>query len=236
MAKPKMIRFNELAGVPCYYARVNVAYGDLARTTSRTDKGRLRSLAPSFKARMNACIAEVYWLCYGRLGPLQAITSGGAYVNKAGWHKKGKAYDLGGLHWPAQKLVLIRTARNFTKTGTADDWPLYLAVEAIIRRHFGTVLGILHNADHYNHWHIDPGTKVGFWTKGFGAKTRVVFLQAVLKDIWGHYQGTLDGDFGPKSKAAVAVVRSQLGLGPLTNPAAWSQFLLLTAMLGLQHG
>jgi len=234
-AKPKMVRFNELAGIPCYYARVNAAYGDLARTTSRTDKGRMRSLAPSFKARMDACIAEIYWLTYGLLGPLQAITSGGAYVNKPGWHRKGKAYDLGGLHWPERKLVLIQTA-SARKLGEDWNWHLYLAVEAAIRRHFGTVLGILHNRQHWNHYHIDPGTKVGFWTEGFGATTRITFLQAVLKDIWGHYVGKLDGDYGPKSKAAVAAVRKELALGPLENPTAWSQFLLLTAMSGIQHG
>lgn len=233
--KPKMIRFNELAGIPCYYARINAAYGDLARTTSRTAAGRMRSLTASFKARMDACMAEVYWLTFGHLGPLQAITSGGAYVNKGGFHGKGRAYDLGGLHWPQQKLVLIKTAEARRK-GEDLDWGLYLAVEAIIRRHFGTVLGILHNRAHWNHWHIDPGTKVGFWAKGFGSTTRVTFLQAALKDIWGLYQAKIDGDFGPKSKAAVKAIRAQLALGPLTSPGPWSQFLLLTAMAGLQQG
>lgn len=232
--KPKMVRFHSLSGVPCYYARSNVAYRDLSRTTSQTPRGRMRSLAPTFKKRMDGCIAELYWLTYGTLGPLQAITSGGAYVNKKGWHKKGKAYDLGGLHWPEEKLVLYQVAREYHKKGHANHWPRYLAVEAIIRRWFGTVLGILHNKAHWNHFHIDPGTKVGFWVKGFGSTTRITFLQAVLKDIWGYYQGAVDGDYGKLTRAAVKAVREHLQLGPLTNLQAWNQFLLLTAMAGLQ--
>lgn len=235
--KPKMVKFDSLAGVPCYYARVNAAYEDVAKAV----KSRKRELVSGFLARLEACVAEIYWLTFGHLGPLQVITSGGAWVPiskrrpKSDWHTRGKAYDLGGLHWPARQLVLFRTAAA-RKRGEDWNWILYLSVEAIIRRHFGTVLGILYNAAHHNHWHIDPGTEVGFWSTGFGAGTRVTFLQAVLKDIWGLYEGKLDGDYGPKSKAAVAAVRAQLKLGPFEDQQAWSQFLLLTAMAGLQHG
>lgn len=230
---PKMVRFDELGGIPCYYARVNAGYGDLARTTGSTEKARTRQLAPSFKRQMDAALAEVYWLTSGLLGPLKALVSGGAYVDKPGWHRKGRAFDLGGLHWEGGRLVLIRTASEVDFT-LADDWGLYLGVEAILRRHFGTVLGILHDKRHHNHWHIDPGTPVGYWTTGFGAKTRVTYLQACLSAIWGTYDGALDGDHGPVTKKALAETCGRLAIGPLDKPENWTQFLLLTAAAGIQ--
>jgi hypothetical protein len=229
--KPKLETFDSLANVPCYYARVNAAYGDLSKAT----KSRKRKLASSFLNRLNACIAEIYWMTFGPLGPLEAITSGGAYVRKAGWHSKGKAYDLGGLHWPGAKLILIELAKEYHQDpeNYPEEYPWYLAIESIIRRHFGTVLGIHYNRAHWNHWHIDPGTKVGFWDKGFGSQTRITFLQAILKTIWGCYDGELDGDCGPKTQKAIEEIRKQLILAPLTNPGSWGQLLLMTAVNGL---
>lgn len=229
-----MVRFHELAGIPCYYARINPAYADLARTTGRSEKARTRSLAAAFKRRLSVAISEIYWLTSGRFGPLDAIVSGGAYVDKPGFHREGRAFDLGALHWPATKLVLIRTARDYEAPAMAEDWPLYLAVEAMLRRHFGTVLGILHDRRHHNHWHIDPGTPVGFWSAGFGAASRVSYLQASLTAIWDRYSGIVDGDYGPRTRRGVVAVRRDLSLGPLTKMETWQQYLLLTAAAGLQ--
>ena len=235
---PKLQTFDALAGVPCYYARVNAAYGDLSKCT----KTRKRKLTAEFIKRLGACIAELDWICQGGgLGPLKAITSGGAYVAKAGWHGKGRAYDLGGLHWADHVMPTLEVARDFHAgvgpdhfDGQSMDFLLYLGCEAVLRRHFGTVLGLHYNKAHWNHWHIDPGTPVGYRGSGFGATTRVTFLQEVLRHVHGVDPGPTDGKEGELTRTATLVVCSGLSLGALTDPEQWKQFLLLTAMMAVQ--
>jgi hypothetical protein len=244
----KFVTFHKLGDVPVYYARVNAAYGDLSKTTSRTIRGRTRRLAPAFLKRLSACIAEVYWVSYGSLGPLGAVVSGGAQVRESDKrgprdrHVRGIAFDLGGLHWeqdlggdyPSRQVLTCLGAAALR--GRGEESPLYLGVEACLRRHFGTVLGIHHNAAHQNHWHLDTGTRVGFWSTGFGSKTRIVFLQAAVAAVWGQAIA-VDGDYGPKTRKAVREVRAQLSLGPFENldGNAWQRFLLLTAMAGINR-
>lgn len=240
--------FHSLGTVPVYYARANAAYGDLSRTTAKTVRGRTRRLEPSFLQLLSACVSELYWLSYGALGPLEAIVSGGAWVPESARrgprdrHVRGIAFDLGGLHWAGHQwsdhgvtgqVLTCLAASELQRRG--EESALYLGVEACLRRHFGTVLGIHYNDDHRNHWHLDTGSRVGFWTRGPGAKTRVTFLQAALAKIWDSYHGRVDGDFGPLTIAAMRATQDQLSLGPFENQdgLAWRRFLLLTAMAGI---
>lgn len=234
-ADPVLVTFNALAGIPCYYARVNAAYGDLSKTHSQTPAGRMRKLEPGYLAQLDACIAELDALAKDRLGPLQAITSGGAYVKQGGYHGKGQAFDLGGLHWAGKIMTTLEVAEDYHAhpEEPGDDYALYLACEAVLHRHFGTILGLHYNADHWNHWHIDPGSAVGFWETGDYHFTRVTFLQATLKHFWDLYPGKLDGSVGPMTRTAIAAIRAQLSLGPLTELESWMDYLLHVAETGL---
>jgi hypothetical protein len=233
--KPKLVSFDSMADIPCYYARVNAAYGDLSKTT----KTRKRKLHPSFLKKMDACMQELWWITSAIYGGIEALVSGGAYVKKAGWHGKGKAYDLGGIHWQeGPVLTTLEVAENFHDEILELDlsnYLLYMGCESVLRRHFGTVLGIHYNKQHWNHWHIDPGSKVGYWGKGFGSSTRVTFLQEVLKHVWDVDAGITDGKEGAKTRRAIKEVREKLSLEkPLTDQTTWLQFLLLTAMVAIQ--
>jgi len=238
MAKIELVKFAATGGVSCFYAGVNAAYGDL----SKVKKTQWRKINPDFLALLDTCVKEIAWMTFPYMGELHAIVSGGAYVPKAGHHGKGKAYDLGGLHWRTfhghspQSLSLIDLAREYHRKNNneplawQDDYLLYLSIEAVIRKHFGTVLGIHYNKAHWNHWHIDAGTPVGYRSTGFGSNTRVTFVQAVLK-AKRFYEGDLDGDCGPKTKKAIRMVCSHYGLvKPLSNKHTWMQFLTLVAM------
>ncbi len=240
--KIELVKFSAAGGVQCHYAGVNAAYGNL----DKAKKSTLRKINPGFLALFSACIREISWMTFPYMGELWAMVSGGAYVPKAGWHGKGEAYDLGGLHWRTyvghmpQRLSLIDLARQYHKKKNnveldyLDNYLLYLAIEAVIRKHFGTVLGIHHNRQHWNHWHIDPGTKVGYWDKGFGSNTRITFVQAVLRATG--FPIKIDGDAGPKTKDAIKAARVYYGLEkPLTNKTMWLQFLTLAAMDMLQR-
>jgi hypothetical protein len=224
MADLKLEKFEYLAGAKCYWARVNEAYEDYSKAL----EGK-RKLNPGFKKKLEACLIEVWWTL-GAPTPI-AIVSSGAYVKKAGWHSKGKAFDLGAIHWEDYHLSCLGVFND--GCSTSSSMPMYLAIESVLRKHFGTVLGIHYNKAHRNHWHIDPGTKVGYWSKGFGSSTRVIFLQEVLRLVW-NCKVVIDGKAGPQTNSAIRIIRDMLHIGPLTNVDNWKQFLLLTAMKAAQ--
>lgn len=233
MPAPKLVKFDSAGGVPCYYARVNAAYGDLSLCT----KSRIRRCTGPFLQRLSAMVQEINWVCYGALGELQAITSGGAWVPiskkrpKEDWHTIGSAYDLGGLHWKHHILTCLEVSKGPREI---DQYLIYLAVESVIRKHFGTCLGIHYNTAHSNHWHIDPGTKVGYRSKGFGSKTRVRYLQEIMTVVWGIDCGNPNGVEGPKTSKAIKELRGELALGVLTDQNAWLQLLTVTSLKAMQ--
>jgi hypothetical protein len=234
---PNLVSFDNVGGVPCYYAGVNAAYGDLALCK----KSRVRKLAPTFLDTLNGMVQELNWVCQGTLGELQAITSGGAWVpesKKRGPkdpHVRGVAFDLGGLHWKHYILTCLDVAEGYHKSGIdLDRYLVYLGAESVIRKWFGTVLGIHHDRHHWNHFHFQFGTDVGFWTTGFGATTRLRYFQEISTHVWQIPCGKPDGELGPKTKAAIKDVQRAAGVGPITDQKAWLQLLTLTALKALQ--
>lgn len=245
--KPKLVSFESLAGVSCYYARINAAYGDISKCT----KTRRRRLHPVFLQQLGACILELRWLTQPILGELTAIVSGGAWVPlskkrpKPDWHTRGRAYDLGGLHWKGalgsssldrpRKLVWNDVADYYHDDRDSGEpapalYRLYLGAESVLRRSFGTCLGIRYNSRHHNHEHIDPGTKVGYWDKGFGSTTRTSYMRDVLPVAWNIETGSTLKSL----REAIREVRAQLSLASLSQQQAWQQFLLVTAMVLFQ--
>lgn len=230
---PKLVYFDSVAGSGVFYARVNKAYGDLSLCT----KSRRRRLNPGFLKKLNGLVQEINWVCYGALGDLQAVTSGGAYVAKAGWHSKGRAFDLGGLHWTHHVLTCLEVARDYHGGRgliDMDQYLIYLAVESVIRKWFGTCLGIHYNRRHHNHWHFDPGTPVCYRSSGFGSMTRVRYVQEVLNHVWQIDCGEPDGKEGPRTQKSIKVLRDLLAIGPLTDQNAWLQLLTLTSLKAMQ--
>jgi hypothetical protein len=235
----ELIKFDRLAGVLCYYAKTNASYGNL----QLCKKTHVRRIEPRFLKRLSACVREIAWLTWPYYGELQAITSGGAWTNRNNpddWHQKGQAYDLGGLHWAGKKwdyvLSLIDMAKQYHRgTPPMVDYLTYIAVESLLRKHFGTVLGIHFNRKHWNHFHIDPGTDVGYWEKGFGEDTRVTYVQVAMTTVWGVDCGKIDGDAGPKTKVALHNLLHKIDIGPLGNNVNWLHFLTLTAHKALHQ-
>ncbi len=146
---PNLGIFEKLSGVPVHYDRFppssGFGYGTKGKPhTFRAEPGFIVELEGFVKA------LKTY---SARFGPLQVITSAGAYVDKPGYHGLGRAFDLDGLFWRDRTLV----TKQFP-----DEPILYVAVESVIRRHFGTVLNYDYNVDHQDHFHVDNGTTVSF--------------------------------------------------------------------------
>jgi hypothetical protein len=240
MPATKLVKFDSLGGVPCYYAKSNAGYGDL----SKCKKSRVRKLNPMFLAKTSAMVQEINWVCYGALGQLRAITSGGAWVpesDKRGpndWHVQGRAFDLGGLHWDGHILTCLDVAHP-APPGRKKWWRknllLYLSVESVMRKAWGIVLGVHFNRAHWNHFHFDPSRPRGYKPNPPGyPKTYVRYLQEVLTNVWLIGCGVPDGDEGPKTRKAIKAVRRELSIGPLTELNNWLQFLTVTSLKAIQ--
>lgn len=125
-------------------------------------------------------------------------------------HGQGRAFDLDGVFWEERSLVTLRDGWQ------GRDRRLYFGVEAVLRRHFGTVLDFHYNAAHRDHFHIDDSASVGFRP---GSRSLVLFVQAALNEFYGAGL-RVDGAYGPLTRAAVSDA-----VGNVTAPAEWLAFL-----------
>jgi hypothetical protein len=207
--------------VPLHYDRLPGQYGTRGQP-------RRFFMTADFHSKLEACFSELWGLC--PLGSAEVIATAGAWVEKPGAHGAGRAFDLDALFWPDRTFITLHYP---------NDRGVYLAVEAVLRRYFGTVLNFEYNAAHRDHFHVDDLTAVGFVRQH---RSRVLFVQMVLRDLFGR-PIELDGRWGPQTAGAVAAVLHRHGLGDANNPsdaaevgdllaAAWLPFLSVVARTG----
>ena len=197
MARPNN-SYTRLGDVPVHYAH----YADQRYGYGTRGKPYTFYCLSEFENKLDNCFKELWQVC--PLGPAEIITSAGAYVNKAGAHGKGRGFDLDGIFWKDTDLVTL----NFPRQRS-----IYLGVEAILRKHFGTVLNYKYNAAHKDHFHIDDLSEVSFNT---GSRSRVLFLQMAITHVFGH-PIDIDGQYGPETRGAARLLLGRLGLDPVAE-------------------
>lgn len=204
MSRPQNY-FSELADVPVHYARPPVApYATRGRSY------RFYSVQ-DFENDLNGCFEELWQAC--PLGQAEVITSAGTYVNKTGFHSLGRAIDIDAIFWPE---------RDFVTLDYSSDPVFYLGVEAILRRHFGTVLNYLYNEAHHDHFHVDNGSSVKFSPS---SRSRVLFLQAALTHVFD-MPLLIDGIYGDDTTEAAQGALNQIGSSEdIENVNAWKMLL-----------
>ncbi|MDJ0769718.1 MAG: phage tail tip lysozyme [Ilumatobacter sp.] len=214
-----LVTWDEIGGVPVHYAR------DLVPSVrNRGTRRRFRSQA-AFKAKLDAMFAEMWEHC--GLGKASVIVTAGAFVDKAGMHGEGRAFDLDGIVWLADDE---RAEREFYSVDFAADAPFYWAVGGILNRHMRFVLHAAFDATHEDHFHITDKHPPGFSSTSPSA---VKYLQAAITHVHGR-PIAIDGDKGPRTNAALQAVLEQLDIdGPIDDPAVWAAFNLATARLGM---
>lgn len=205
--------FNSLAGVATHYARPPVApYG--TRGVSHTF-----FTTSGFQQRLEAAFNELWNTCPN--GRAEVITSAGTYVEKPGFHGLGRAFDLDAIFWRDKDFITL----NYQ-----SDKKFYLGVEAVMRKHFGTVLNHLYNADHRDHLHLDDGTEVGF---SASSRSRVLFVQAAIVHVFD-VAIDIDGVFGDQTEGAIRTVFQRLGISQSLNSSqGWLAFLTGVARTAL---
>ena len=182
----------------------------------------------AFEEKLQAAFAALWDAC--PLGTAEVIASGGAYVEKPGAHGRGRAFDLDAIFWPERTFVALSYPQNRR---------FYLAVEAVLRKHFGTVLNYRYNSAHRDHLHLDDLAPVGFVP---GHRSRVLFLQMALTHLFGRTVA-IDGLIGPETRGAARRLLVEQGLaeeGTLDTPqaldnrldAVWTDLLEIAARRG----
>lgn len=203
-----MVTLSSIAGVPLHYDRTSAAeYGTRGRPATF-------QCGPGFAKKLDATFAEIWAIA----GNAEVVTTGGLWVQKPGMHGQGRAFDLDGIFWAHRSLVTRRDGAE------GRDRRLYYGVEAVLRRHFGTVLDFHYNTAHHDHFHVDDGTGVGFRS---GSRSTVLFVQAALNQFYTAGLA-VDGVYGPLTRAALADVA-----GNVNAPADWLAWLHYVARKGL---
>jgi hypothetical protein len=204
--------FATLASVPVHFAREPIApYGSRGKPWSF-------ACTHAFHATLERAFTELWELC--PLGKAEVIASAGAHVPKDGFHGQGEAFDLDALFW---------SARDFVTRRFPTDAAFYLAVEAVLRRHFGTVLAHSYNAAHEDHFHVQAGRPVGF---SRSSKSDTLFIQNVSTRLLGD-PVDIDGRWGTETAGALERAQATLNVtGSLEDVARYRVFLEAVAHRG----
>lgn len=192
--------------IPEHYGKTGVPFNPFMNT--------------EFAKQSDLCFAELVELLETGLNrKVTKILSGG--VSRAGsgtsLHHKNRAFDLDAL--------LFDDGSNWVATSFPKRPHIYLAIEAVLRRHFGTVLSFDYNKAHEDHFHFDNGTALGFKRH---AKSHVIFIQNALVFVYQLKVGR-DGVWGGETDGALDILLGRLGIGGISDKANFSRFLLAVA-------
>lgn len=157
----------------------------------------------------------------------------GAKVCKPGYHRYGAALDFTRFDWGSGHYVDTAVHGKERRLYLRRR---YLAVIAICRKHFGTVLHCNNDPDgsHWNHIHADRGRQAV--AADWSYQTDTTIIQWAARDLAGVKDMPIDGSFGQKTKAGYIVLREKLGLvdiGPGDSAANFRIWLDLIARHGM---
>ncbi|WP_299847781.1 extensin family protein [uncultured Paracoccus sp.] len=205
------IRIKTIAGVPILYDRDppenygRTGYPVEPWIDSDFSIQAEKMFSQLFLALQSSGFGSVTHLLYGGIGRV-----GGG---KPSYHHDNRAFDLDALRFSNNRVWVATSFPPYPH--------LYLAIESVVRQHFGTVLGYGYNAAHRDHIHFDNGEPPGFNRM---AKSRVMFLQRALHYMFDESLA-IDGVYGPQTRQVETRVRKLLGLETLTTRANWISFL-----------
>jgi len=216
MATPREVSFKSLSDVPVHYDRDPGAYGTRGRPYTFRCTARLRD---TLEACMSSLFDEIPY------GKPEVITSAGTIGDGDNAHGKGQAFDLDGLFWSDNQLVM---------DDFFDQKFLYLGINAHLYLYFPQVLNFYY-PNHHDHFHVDFNFSRRFRPE---SNAQNYFLQAALRYVYdeeigrhGQHGDGVDGVHGPSTQRATADVLKDLGLrgrGGLSTTRVWDEFLTKT--------
>lgn len=150
------------------------------------------------------------------------VLTAGIYVNKPGWHGKGKACDFDGFQMMDKVVYLYKQGVNKVTQGvTIVSMPPVLGcrIAAALSLYFGLVITWGYNSRHEDHIHFDMSYPVGWRKKDPGVRTtQTVLLQEILVHCYCANLET-DGIFGSLTQAAWLIAMGEIMADG--EPAEW---------------
>ncbi|WP_052172596.1 hypothetical protein [Psychroserpens jangbogonensis] len=208
-----MKQINSINGIPLHYARLT------SHPYGTRGKQRNFSVDTNFLKVLKAAFDEVFMHC--PLGQPEVITTAGIFVDKAGQHGSGRAFDLDAMFWNDMSLVTL----NFV-----HQKELYLGIESFLRKHFGIVLNHFY-PNHEDHWHIDTSVNVDY---NESSKSETLYVQMVLKYIYGK-EIIVDGLWGGQTRGMVKAIFERLNIAtPITTKVNYLKFLDVTGKIAFK--
>lgn len=163
------------------------------------------------------------WVATAGLGPLVAVSSYGAHVDKCpSWHAAGRAFDFAELVHESGSVSCRYDLWGDDGAAQRDYWRL----AASLSTRFTYTLCHPYNSEHHNHIHVDNGVN-GYsatsFREGSSAQTQVV--QGVLRHVFGA-DVAVTGEFDDTTREAVRdVQRAKAITDRLASEAGWRAFL-----------
>ena len=151
---------------------------------------------------------------YGGLSPswIGHMGTYRAFSGNPSWHYRARAWDISSITWTNGTTLDMCNGAHASSSLTTRR--RYLAVEALLRRHFRTVLNGYYNADHENHFHVDNGCQVEPLRKTLRSHT--LFIQLVANNFMSR-SINVDGTWGTTVEAAYQDMKDVMGLGCLQS-------------------
>lgn len=165
---------------------------------------------------------------------LSFLTSAGAYVNKAGQHGAGTAYDCDEIGWSDGRMSRM-IGLDWQTSKPSDVRKRYYAVDATLRAHFHWCLDRTYNSAHHDHIHADFGGMPVKLNKG--SSSDVGFIQAICNEFMNSGLA-VDKIWGPLTQAAFDQSRSRLGVtsgDPHSSTAVYRTYLDAVARKGFAN-
>lgn len=204
--------FTSLAGVPVAFDRLppRFPYGKRVDLDLLEEQYQFHC-RKSFQNKLEKCFSELWTVC--PLGKAEQILSAGTWVAKPLYHGRGRAFDLDGICWSSRTFVTLRYH---------DDERFYLAIEAVLRKHFGIVLNYYYPG-HKDHFHVDDGDAPGFSP---GAHSECLFVSMALDKVL-NIPTPITREYEPLRKGL-----HKANAGDLKKVPTWMRFLDRIAQSG----
>lgn len=172
-----------------------------------------------------------------------ASTYGGLYLDWIGhlgtyrdfpgspsWHYTARAWDISKIQWTNGASVDI--CHGAHASPERKKRRQYLAVEALLRRHFRTVLNGYYNAAHETHFHVDNGCELEPMNTSLTSHT--LFMQLVANDLMNKSL-VVDGVWGPATESAFWEMKTVLNMSCLHPRNNVSHYVTLLNYIA-RHG
>lgn len=148
------------------------------------------------------------------------------------WHYEARALDIAWVGWKGPGPASIRQASRpcngpYEASSSVTMYRRLVAVEAGLRKWFGTVLNRNWNTAHHDHFHVDCGQSVRLDLRASSSKrSHVHFIQGCIDAFTDYRVGSHDGIYSTETERGFKILLADLGMEDLRPQVDVNQYYL----------